>query len=389
MDNLVTPCVVNYEELHKVRLSYGWKPLENKYDCLNVLLNNVDANYLMAYGGRSIGKTYSAMAIVLLIKCVYGLPSVYIRRNDTDIYGSNMCSLISAHLENGSIYRDLVIDRLFPDFDEDLQIIDVSYKQRFVCINVKDLSSGKLVQSERVFYPCSLSCWEKYKGVEIRGCEFIVFDEYLSREGYLRDEFYLLTQLMSTFFRSRLGKVVMCSNTVSMINPYDEQMGLSHKSLSLGEIKVFEKHGRDFIILNRCKDYGLDNEELFDFSNKKLRMITHGDWETGEYVIGLPSDDVSKLFVVEFRTSDYVFYCEVSVDNTKGLVGYCTSKREEPNFTILPANAFALGTKEFIGLRTRNARVNSLLKSVVDNNKVIFDALETGEMYMNFFGKSF
>lgn len=78
----------------------------------------------------------------------------------------------------------------------------------------------------------------------------IVFDEFLTRGSYLKDEFILFTNVCSTIIRQRNDvKIFMLGNTVNKYSPYFSEMGLSNiKNQKQGTIDIYRYGDSDLIV---------------------------------------------------------------------------------------------------------------------------------------------
>src|SRR5699024_9979680 len=118
----------------------------------------------------------------------------------------------------------------------------------------------------------------------------ILFDEFISRTGYLTDEFVLFTNVISTIKRLRNDvKIFMLGNTISKFCPYFQEMGLVHiLQQPVGTIELYEygdsglKAAVEYVAPNLHKGKK-ESDVYFAFNNPKLKMITEGAWEMEIY----------------------------------------------------------------------------------------------------------
>lgn len=121
----------------------------------------------------------------------------------------------------------------------------------------------------------------------------ILFDEFITRAGYLPDEFVLFLNTLSTIIRSKTEineekiQIFMCGNSINMYCPYFAEMGLKHiKDMERGKIDLYNygdsnlKVAVEFTIPT---NKGKPSDKYFAFDNPKLKMISSGAWEIGIY----------------------------------------------------------------------------------------------------------
>src|SRR5699024_5250425 len=110
----------------------------------------------------------------------------------------------------------------------------------------------------------------------------IFFDEFLTRQYYLPDEFVTFMNVVSTIVRQRDDVIIfMCGNTVNQYCPYFTEMGLTHvKEMNKGVIEVY-KYGESRLKVaveyaDSISKSGKPSDVYFAFDNPNLQMITGG-----------------------------------------------------------------------------------------------------------------
>src|SRR5699024_9841529 len=135
----------------------------------------------------------------------------------------------------------------------------------------------------------------------------IIFDEFLTNNVYLKDEFILFMNTVSTIVRRRDNvKIYMLGNTVSRHSPHFSEMGLTHiLEMEQGTIDLYHFGESELsVAVEYCSTSKSERKsnKYFAFNNPKLRMITGGSWELDLYK-KLPikyenSDVILKFFIV-------------------------------------------------------------------------------------------
>lgn len=272
-----------------------------KYYSLNKILSK-NTQYKVIFGKRSNGKTYATLAYGIKQFFATGKEIAYIRRNREDMSGKNSLTLFSNHVENGLIEK----------YSKGVWT-DVYYYGRrwYMCRYDEDEKGNRQrITDEKPFcYGFVLSGMEHDKSTSYPNVRTIIFDEFLSRTGYLPDEFILFMNCLSTIARLRTDvEIFMLGNTVNKYCPYFAEMGLKNvKNMQSGTIDVYQygESGLKVAVEYTSPTTGAtgDGNVLFAFNNPKLQMITHGEWELDIYP-HLPykykPDDVIYTYFIEF-----------------------------------------------------------------------------------------
>lgn len=236
-------------------------------------------------GERSNGKTYGALKYALekFIDSGFTKQFAYVRRFDMDTKPAKMSKLWEGHLAN------MLVIELTQGLWE-----TIKYKSGAFYLAKWDEDLNKYVTMETAIgYVFSLNTWERTKSVSYPDICTIVFDEFLSRAGYIEDEFIAWLNLISTIVRRRTGVTIfMIANTVSRSSLYFREMGLTKiiKKIKQGTIEYHETKAGTKISIEYCADANKAStvsnsyqKDYFGFENPRIGMITGGSWETGLY----------------------------------------------------------------------------------------------------------
>ena len=240
----------------------------------------LDALYRVIIGQRSNGKTYGWCRLALDTYLDLGLPSAYVRRLDEMIKPSIVQGLFDPHLQyikkktndkyNAIEYRAgaWTLIRREPDKRGNLETV------------AKD--------PQPFCRAYSINTVETTKGVDRGAVWSVCFDEFITRQYYLSNEFVMFQNLLSSIIRDRDGvQIFMLANTVSKYCPYFAEMGLYRISKQeQGTIDVYQigKSGSQ-IAVEYCAEAGGSQKvsKYFAFDNPQLEMITSGSWEIALY----------------------------------------------------------------------------------------------------------
>ena len=161
------------------------------YDCSKILKEG--SVYNIVIGQRSNGKTYGFIEEALGEYCENGHASVYIRRYDESITGANIFKLCTPHIPSLVIMSK----GKWNNFE---------YKNRcFSPIRVNE-ENGKIEErGEPFLYCCGLNSWEHKKGQDRGFVRYIIFDEFLTRDTYLNDEY---AKFMNLFTKNKINPLI-------------------------------------------------------------------------------------------------------------------------------------------------------------------------------------
>ena len=250
------------------------------YDIHKLL--DTGAQYCIAIGERSNGKSYSALSYAIERLKTSGEKFAYVRRYKEDIRGKRGETIFAGINANGLIAQN------FEDYD------GIYYRNSRFYLGAMDVDSGKVIRSdEPAGYLFALSDVEHDKSTSYPDVTTIIFDEFTTRQIYLKDEFVLFMNVVSTIIRHRDNvKIIMLGNTVDSYCPYFDEMGLKHiQQQSQGTIDIYKYGNKKDALTVAVEFTGSDievreskpSDKYFAFDNPKLRMITGGEWEFDIY----------------------------------------------------------------------------------------------------------
>lgn len=360
---------------------------KNKYyDISHLLKDYPECLYYVVFGERSNGKTYSALKYCLERYFKHGEQFAYIRRFGEDVKKKNLQTLFSAHIEN----------RLLTEYTGG-GFNSIEYSgNKFTPVNWTSGPKGadiKELAKEPIGYAFDLNAMEHHKSTSYPKVTTIVFDEFLSRQGYLTNEFVLFMNTLSTIIRDRNNvKIFMIGNTVNKFCPYFIEMGLTHvKEQKPGTCDVYSYADTG---LSVCVEYcdpmskrgGKSSDMYFAFDNPQLKMITSGSWEIAVYPHldhkYRPKDVVYKFFVIFDGTK---LQCNVICDDT-GLYMFVHPKTGEIKY---PDEDFIFSNKpdqrwNWLTSFDDPSPLTARVKQLIEHNRVFYSDNETGEVLRNF-----
>ena len=259
------------------------KQEQQEYYTLEPILKE-KAHYNIIIGERSNGKTYSVLHKIVTDYARDSKQAALLRRMQEDFIGKRGAGLFEPLIDNGEIEKAT---------NGTWSSVYYYASRWFLCRYEEDKKGNieRVTDNQPFMYGFALSQMEHEKGTGYPNVKTIVFDEFITRMAYLRDEFVLFMNTLSTIIRSRDDVTIfMLGNTVNKYCPYFDEMGLRHiKDMKQGEIDVYQlKHTSGKILkvaVEYCKPFekGKKSDFYFAFDNQKLEMITAGVWEIDIY----------------------------------------------------------------------------------------------------------
>ena len=156
----------------------------------------------------------------------------------------------------------------------------------------------------------AVNTWETTKGADVGIISLICYDEFLTRTGYLKDEFICLMNLVSSIVRDRKDCVIyLLANSVNKYAPYWEEFGIEEvDKMEQGEIRVYTyPNSKMKLAIEYCakaESTKQVNDSFFAFQNAQLEMLKNGTWEMAAYQHApykIFDDMVKKIFFVKFN----------------------------------------------------------------------------------------
>lgn len=230
-----------------------WYSLKNidKYPCA----------YRLIIGKRSNGKTYAVLHKGLDEFLKTGRKMAYIRRYRDDITAPNLAPLFDAQP-----IADMSGGRW----------TGATYRSRqFVLTNDENEKSPVFCET------FALNTWERSKGADRGEFSLILFDEFITRDQYLKDEVNIFLNVISSLMRNRGGTpIYMIANTVSQFCPYFADFNIDIQAIKQGSIQ----QTRPNVVIEYCEDNGAQIHDYFSgFKRSRVDMITAGSWEVRDY----------------------------------------------------------------------------------------------------------
>ena len=253
------------------------KWFEGHYSPLQVIKTNTP--YIISYGGRNLGKTFAWLILIYAIWQCEGYKSVLMRRMAETLKSSKVAETFTKVFDLGYVPNNK-------------GYTGIAYRTGAWRGYWTD-EKGKITYDEPFCYPFALSSKiETNKGVsDIEKLGIIFFDEALTADNYLTDEWGRFQNAVSTLVRENSQACcVLCANTVSWVAPYFREFGIKNvRSIKKGTVKVFQCLDETAVTLEYCNDVVANRKKkivdrrFFGFKSGTADMIRVGGWEIHSY----------------------------------------------------------------------------------------------------------
>ena len=337
------------------------------------------STYNIIIGQRSNGKTYSIVDNALDEFLTNGNPSVYLRRYDESITSTNIFKLCTPHID------DLIImsNGEWNNFE---------FKNKTFYLTQIDENGKKVKTSKPFLYCVGLNSWEHKKGQDRGFVKYIIFDEFLTRDTYLNDEYIKFMNLLSSFIRDRVGTLIfMLGNTVNKFCPYFSKFKINMKDIKQGFIYNF-KYGETTLSLEYCKEStntSKVNKKYFDFPEKQLDMLRKGYWEISSYphLYNGKLDECSQLDYIYIHFSEHVLRWELLQDFSGNIISFISpsnfDKALKSRKIFLTTDSLTLLDNKWCFGEIPHNRLTKWLVTTWKTGKMYFATDEVGDIFEN------
>ena len=345
-------------------------------------IKKLNCQYNLIFGKRSNGKTYAVLYEGLKNYCEHGKQMAYLRRYREDFIGKRGQSLFASLVSTGAV-AELTKGK----WDQ------VKYQSSQWFLARKDDKDRIVTDSAPFCYGFSLGQMEHDKSTSYPDITTVVFDEFISRIGYLPNEFVLYMNVLSTIIRQRDDvKIYMLGNTVNKYCPYFAEMGLGHiEDMEPGKIDVYTYGGSKLkVAVERTKNHnigGRKSEVYFAFNNPNLEMITGGAWEIDLHP-HLPreysDDNIVFRFFICFN--DQIIQCEVLEFDDCNFI-YChrkTTPIKDMDNDLIFSSEYDPRPNHVHNMRRTDNECATKIGRYFRNDKVYYQDNDIGEIVRNY-----
>lgn len=346
-------------------------------------IKKLKCHYNLIFGKRSNGKTYAVLKEGLVNYVKNGKQMAYIRRYLEDFRGKRGSNMFSALVSDGVISQltNGVWDR-------------VKYSSSQWFLAKEDSKTGRIITDAVPFcYGFSLAQMEHDKSTAYPDITHVVFDEFISRVGYLNNEFVLFMNVLSTIIRQRDDvRIYMLGNTVNKYCPYFKEMGLGHiEEMEAGKIDVYNYGDSKLkVAVERTKNHnigGRKSEVYFAFDNPNLEMITGGAWELDLYP-HVPREFKSEEIIFKFflTFNDQLLQGEVVEQEDCSFVYFHRKSTpiKQPDEDLIFSQEYDPRPNHVRNIRRSNLQAAKKLGEYFRNDRVFYQDNDVGDIVKNY-----
>lgn len=337
----------------------------------NKKIKEIGAQYNILFSVRSTGKSYATKQEVITDYINTGHKFVYLRRWKKD------CSATAVM----QYFHDMPIKLLTNDKYEFIH----AYAGCLYLANYND--KGKVVKGDQIGWYMYLEGYEHYKSLTYPGAYSIIFEEFISAEGYMRNETGLLTNIVSTVLRDNDGVVWLIANTVTRVCPYVQDWQLKpFQTMKEGEIyTVIYKHKgiegeiiESKIAVELCENPGTNSKMFIGLAGKN---ITDNTWEVIERP-HYPDGDYIKIYDITLKDMGFKFCLSLYVDDKNGgMFVYITPSEKHKTIRTITQQFTTdpLTTKNF----NDNIKAETIMRQLFKLGKVCYSDNSTATDFEN------
>ena len=250
-------------------------------------------------------------------------------------------------------------------------------------------------KDQEPFMICSaLNSVEGFTGADEGLCSAIFYDEMLSREKELFDEFYLTMIFHNNCTRNRTiySPLILVGNTVTRDSSLIKNFGVDLYSLKKGEITVVKNSKKEpTIVFEFCTDAPVMKEAADTyynrFENDRIKMIYKGDWTVSNYPM-LPRQELDNSFllagikIISPSGSALLFSFRRTGDN---LFGYVSTFDDDdtPHICTMINKTYIFKKPGFINYLPSKGIFRTFARLIYTKN-VYFESMEIGEYFRDF-----
>lgn len=341
------------------------------------------ADYMLAFGERSSGKSFWTMSRIIHNYIETGEQGAIIRRWKEDFIG-----------KRGQVMFDAIVYAGLIEKWSDGAWKGVSYYASKWYLYTVDEDGKRILCEEPFCYGFALTDMMHDKSTAYPGVTTILFDEFIERAeaGYLADEFVTFCNVLSTIIRERTNvKIFMMGNTLNRYCPYFKELGLKHISdMAPGTLDVYTMgNGKLKIAVEYTSPVAAKeaSNKYFCFDNPRLQMIRTGAWELDVYPhkpCKFETKDIRFMFFIIF--DDKYYQCEV-VKVKFGLFLYIhlkTGDIKNPYGDIVYAAVPDYRMNWRRNFTSRETELETKIMWFFDHGRVYYQDNEVGDAIANF-----
>lgn len=346
-------------------------------------IDKCNATYNLIIGQRSNGKTFGMLKKIIDEYLATGTPSAYIRRLDEQIkptYISFLFNPLSDYLREKTNGK-------YTGFDYRLRA--------FYFMREETDGSGRTTKTKDKTPFCrtySINTHDTSKGADAGKVRYVVFDEFITRQYYLSNEFVMFQNVLSSIIRNRDGvQIYMLANTVNKYCPYFADMGIKDVAdMEQGTINLYTVgKTKTTIAVEYCAPNQTSQKvsKYFAFDNPQLNMITDGSWEIALYRHAPPQLNNYPIMLSFFIVyHDKIVQGDIYLYKQYPIIFYHpkTTQLQHPERDIIYYEEMYDGNPlHMMTISGGLTRAQKLIEQLIKTNRTFYSDNSTGELVNN------
>ena len=342
----------------------------------------INCPFVAAIGGKGNGKTYSAILYALKEYFENGYICRYLRRYDKTITAKNIQSLCNPHKQD-------VINLSHGQYN------GFKYWQNRFYLCRYDENGNVEEKCKKPFMIASaLNSVEMSTGADEGEISCIIYDEVLSREKELTDEFNSLMIFHSNCIRNRTDRyipMILLGNTFTRKSILLHDFGVNLYNLKRNEITIIKNKNIPLICIEYCDTTDLmtsaGDTYYKRFDNDKIKMIYQGNWTISNYPHCSKQfiDNSDKIFTFHcLSPSKKMLCCDVMQydDKKPFLYIHLVTSDSDFDYRIIynKTGAFNIHESNYIP----NRGIFKHIQNMIFTRNCYFESNEIGEMFRDF-----
>lgn len=299
--------------------------MEKYYSLKGIKKLNCEYNILL--GERANGKSYSVKDEVLKNAWQNKEEFIYLRRWKEDI---RRVSIVN-------YFADMDIKKYTRGCYDSIEV----YQSEIFFSTLQP--DGKKKRGMRIGHAIPLTGETHFKSQLFPRVTTVIFEEFITDSGYLRNEPDTLMSLVSTVFRRRIGRVFLIGNTISRVCPYFSAWQLENvPRQKQGTIEVYKYNtlrtdeNGELVIINIAVEYCESSSNSSMIFGSTSSMAVGGAWQTEKHnTFSEPLEHLKKYYHVLIQRDNFKFsvYIVTGKENVPYLAVHpYTKKIEIKNF---------------------------------------------------------
>lgn len=353
----------------------------NYYSMKNLLSKGCVYNVMI--GERSNGKTFQVHDYSLEDYKENGNQLGLIRRWDTDFTGKRGQTMFDGIVNEGRVKY------YFGDKWDGITY----YSSRWFLSKFDRILGKKILDDTPFAYGFAINTAEHDKSTSYPKIKTVFFDEFLTRNGYIPDEFITFQNIISTIVRDRNDvKIFMAGNTVNKYCPYFKEMGLTNiEKMKEGSIDIYHYGDSELTVAveyTNTPKRKKKSDMYFAFNNPKLEMITKGKWEMAIYPhcpTKFTKEDIVFTYFIEFEGN--LLQCEIvrKERNSFTFIHRKTTDLKKIDKDLIFSQRYTINKNIVRRITKPKFNLHKKILSYYDNEKVFYQDNEIGEIVRNYF----